>query len=819
MAARATRKAGEAATSAELALYRLVAEGGSDGRARKVSARFLEAMLAGRHGPLPGFVLLENLTVEGAAHLPLGEGWAERDLCLRDCRFDGRAHLDGRLRRLTITGCEAPALSLRRLTGEVVEIEGLTLAGHLQCEDLAVHDLRLRQAEIGGMVALDGGSVAGTLAFEQSRIGSGKASIQAEGLSVGRQLRLGGGGEGDLVLDGVAAFAGARIGALVTDGAVRCEAGLDLRRAALETLSIGSGAVIGPVQLDRARLGDMAAADGSTLVGPVSGEGCTVAGGVVLAGAHEVEPGPAVDLAGATVAGAFRLGDSFESSGAVRLAGCEVGGATVLQGRLRVPGGNGLDFSRVAMARLEIQFEQFAGGISMRQSSCTGLVLAGSYRCPADAPLHLGLACSGRVSIGGSKRGARISGALSLIGHACHELILRRLKIEAAEDGPWAGVAVAARHLAVETLTRIGHPQDGAAGVELHGLAALDYARLGDDVRLAGVRIVAPERCAIAPPRALSLRKAQIAGDLELGVAGDEDTGRLDLHGDAGLSGLSVGGDLAIERLFVRAGSGGGRLDLSSSTIAGALRVGTLDLKGVWSVDLSDSRVGRLDDDHGLAWAAGAGAEPAIMASTLVYERIETRGRDGTSDRLAWLARRAEDEGGFSPQPYRTLIAALGSVGDAGGVRRASLASLRQLRRLGSGPRLAKIGNSLLDLTSGYGYLPTRAALTVLIYFLIGWAGTETAVAVGVFQASPFMDGSVLAAVAQNSPDRCPWMQPPLYALDLMVPMTTLGNEAFCTIRPEAEPWHWATILYRLGGWVLLSIALLTFAGILKRDV
>lgn len=818
MARRPTRTVRSTAAAAERRVLAAIAAATGSRRRETVTARFLESVLAPGAVALPPLVLLENLTIEGPLRLDLGDDWRGRELCLRGCRLDDRLRVAGGLRRLTLADCEAPSISLRRATVDVLEIDRLASPGHLQLEELQARDLRVRRSNIGGMVALDGAAIGGALVLESSRIGSGKAALQADRVTVGRVLRLGG-GEAPLVLDGAVGLTGARVQRLATQGDTRCEAGLDLRRARIESVAIGPGARLGPVLLDRAELGDLEIAAGATLVGPVAGDGVVVAGALSFGGEHSVGQGVAIDLTGARVAGALRLHDSFDGRGLVRLAGCEIGGPTILRGRLTVAGGNGLDLSRVQLARLEIDFGAFEGGVSIRQSTCTGLLLAGAYRCPADLPLHLGLACSGRVSLGAPGRATRVDGALSLIGHSCHELTVRGLTVTAAEEGRWAGVAVAARHLRVETLARIGHAEDGPDGVWLNGLLALDYARLGDDVRFAGVMIVAPPACAIAPPRALSLRKAQIAGDVELGAAGPGDAWGLRIEGEADLSGMAIGGDLMMERLDLTAGASAGRLNLSSIAVGGALRVSALNLKGRWAVDLSDTRVGRLDDDHGLAWSAGDGAEPAMTVATLVYDRIETRGRDGLDDRLAWLARHARGGGGFSPQPYRTLIAALTAVGDVSGVRRAALASLRQQRRLGSGSRLARFGNALLDLTSGYGYLPTRAALTVLVYFLIGWAGTEAAVAQGAFQASPFLDGSVLTAVAQSAPGRCPWMQPPLYALDLMAPMTTLGNENFCSVRPEAEAWHWATILYRLGGWVLLSIALLTFAGILKRDV
>ncbi len=829
MTARRARGAGKAAgpqgkAGAADLLDRLRGVGGS-GDLLEIAADELQAVLAGPQGAdLPARVTVDGLSVSGPLRLRLSTpDWAERELEIRNCRFDGRVSLSGsRVARLSLMDCEAPALSLRGCAADVVVVERLNTPGHLTMQDIQAGRVRVSGARISGMVCLDGAAIVETVAITDSRIGSAKMAVRAEAAVLGRGIRLGDErAGGTLELDGAISLAGSRVHSVDLAGGVRCSGVLDLARARVETLTIRTGAHVGGIRLDRAELGDVELCAGAGIDGPVDGDGVVVAGRLRLGAEHR--PGGdllALDLSGARIGGGLDFGDGFDSDRPVRLAGCEVGGNVTFAGRLAGAEGNALDVTRLETARLELRFRELTGGVSIRQSRCTGLMVSGSYVCPPDFPLHLGLACAGRAALGAAGRKTAIIGTLSLIDLSCHELNVRRLRIDAAQTGRWAGVALAARRLEVGTLARIGHADDGGDGVTLRGLAAFDYARIGDDLRFSGVDITAPATCAIGAPRSLSLRKARIESDLELGGEAARAQGQLTLTGDVDLSGMTIGSDLQIRNLRL-SGAEPSRpvvLDITACQVGGALRALNLSLGYAAVIDLSESAVGRLDDGHGRSWET-ADQLPAMRIDTLRYDRIEDLQQPGALDsRLRWLERHG-GHGGFSPEPYRVLIAALAAAGDANGVKRASLASLRQARRRGSAPLLNRLGDAFLDLTSGYGYFPSRAALTVLIYFLIGWAGVEIANLQGAYEASPFMDGSVLAAVKAGSPGDCPWLQAPLHALDLMAPMTTLGNENFCTVRTDSQAWHWATILYRAGGWVILSIALLTFAGILKRDV
>jgi hypothetical protein len=148
------------------------------------------------------------------------------------------------------------------------------------------------------------------------------------------------------------------------------------------------------------------------------------------------------------------------------------------------------------------------------------------------------------------------------------------------------------------------------------------------------------------------------------------------------------------------------------------------------------------------------------------------------------------------------------------------MAALVHRRRKGRAHPLSRAMQALLEWTSGYGYSPARAGMTLVLLFLVGWAGTELAAAQGVFEVSRFMDASLVAESTAAAPaNTCPWLEPPLYAIDMIMPVVAFGHENLCSIRADATAWAWAATIYRLVGWVLVSIALLTFAGIMRKEV
>jgi hypothetical protein len=159
----------------------------------------------------------------------------------------------------------------------------------------------------------------------------------------------------------------------------------------------------------------------------------------------------------------------------------------------------------------------------------------------------------------------------------------------------------------------------------------------------------------------------------------------------------------------------------------------------------------------------------------LRYTALEPAGSART--RLRWLAR---DPTGYRPQPYEQLAAHYRQIGHDAEARTVLLAKQRRRRRQVSPP--GAVWSGLQDLTVGYGYRPGRAAL---------WLVALTALGTGVFGHHP--PGAGRGGVAFN---------PLTYTLDLLIPITNLGQESAFGIGGNAQ-WF-AYVLIALG-WLLFT--------------
>ena len=176
----------------------------------------------------------------------------------------------------------------------------------------------------------------------------------------------------------------------------------------------------------------------------------------------------------------------------------------------------------------------------------------------------------------------------------------------------------------------------------------------------------------------------------------------------------------------------------------------------------------------------------------------------------------------------------------------------------------------------GFGYLrrPINAVVTLIGAFLIGWLGVSTAESRDMFVvAADPVAGWVGPWSAAAAPDEAGHDPPivmgserptaadtfvrdiscsheiskPLYALDVLVPIVDLGEESRCEIRrfpapgrPVADPeprnllesafavldgplnhhrfWWWMKAIYAVAGWLIVSLAILTFAQVNRTE-
>ena len=114
----------------------------------------------------------------------------------------------------------------------------------------------------------------------------------------------------------------------------------------------------------------------------------------------------------------------------------------------------------------------------------------------------------------------------------------------------------------------------------------------------------------------------------------------------------------------------------------------------------------------------------------------------------------------------------------------------------------ARLWSLLLGGLVGHGYRNWFAVL-----WLLGWLAAGTVI----------LDAAHPGQFERTKPkgEALPVFQPAVYALDVLLPVVNLNQEAAWIPTGWVRWWVWAAIL---AGWVLTTAVVATLTGILKRD-
>lgn len=205
-----------------------------------------------------------------------------------------------------------------------------------------------------------------------------------------------------------------------------------------------------------------------------------------------------------------------------------------------------------------------------------------------------------------------------------------------------------------------------------------------------------------------------------------------------------------------------------------------------------------------------------------------------------------EPEHRFNPQPYRQLAGVLRSQGYESEARNIAIAE--QWAR----PHkiLVRALFWVYGAAFGFGLRPRRAILTLVGYIALGTAATLAAmtdprliVETPAISAAAYMDGKegmrrgfIRAEKSQNAVNELPcgymttspekFALPNLlytvadamvFATDMVLPFIPLHLETKCEVSPEHPVLRLVRAVYAVGGWVVTSLALLTFSGLVRR--
>lgn len=518
--------------------------------------------------------------------------------------------------------------------------------------------------------------------------------------------------------------------------------------------------------------------------------------------------------------------------------GLRAGGAfDITHGRLRSPDKSwyALDLSRATIDGPVYLSDLVAeGGVSLNTARINGQVEASQARFVAghddalsaenvvvahDMLLREGFLAHGNIWL----LGAHVGGNLTIVG--------------ASVDGG-QGRAISADRLVVDGTIQLGRNFRGV------GCARFLAARIGGNLEIA-------INCVIdcVEEEAINLENAAIGCDMLVRE-------NVQLGSTLRLMGASVVGDLELRDLTIETSR---RFAIVARALSVDSRLTVADNRLDGEVILVDAACGTLADE--MSGYAGA---RRLHLDGFHYGRVEVT--DGCwRERVRWLAWQfapmdAEETAkppkrlprptsldDYHPQPYLQLAKALSTQGHDSDARRI-LSLRRDIERAVAARNHVKPFLWLFAVLFDYGLSAGRALATLAVWLIAG----AILVAVANARGAMVVDVQSVAAVGQAAkvaaapaPVPCgDQINPPIYAVDLFIPLIDLRQEAKCevgaapgsrlwpglevavpktpwvwrNVLAEVELWRWAKALYGLCGWMLTSLAILTFSGVLRRQ-
>ncbi|SBT88273.1 hypothetical protein GA0115233_1001223 [Streptomyces sp. DI166] len=377
--------------------------------------------------------------------------------------------------------------------------------------------------------------------------------------------------------------------------------------------------------------------------------------------------------------------------------------------------------------------------------------------------------------------------------------------------------SISGAQLSYLNLSRSELPGLSAARIRVDGSLRLTDCRFGGPVHLGGAQISGAlflERARLSAADsghpALRLNQITVEDDLcapglrvegEIRLDGARVAGSIDLE-DAELSNpgadvldsesLEVGANVQARRLRAE-----GRIDLRGVRIPGRLDLlrATLSNPGNTALRASSAVIGELWLREGprmtgrlnlrRAQIEQLDLEPEMLPDEvrlldLTYTFLTPH--EPVERRLPMLER---DSSGYDPHGYEQLTAAYRHIGDDHAARRVQLAKQRRHRTTLSW--YGRLWGHVQDATVGYGFRPLRA---------FGWLLSLLAVGSIAFALNP---------PPALKPDEAPDFNPVFFALDLLIPVITFGQET--AYAPEGWA-QWLAYVLVLAGWVLATTVL-----------
>lgn len=701
-------------------------------------------------------------------------------------------------------------------------------------------------------VELPGGDIARAIGRHLDAVGGARAAIVLKGVQVRGELRLSTLGIGH-------------------DGCIDCS----LERCSLESPLVLEGASLRQLNIEDCSISEVRAASlhttnsvrlNTVVDSRLDFRGCRIGGSFLIEGLSQFRAGPAasdssgagVDLSGARIDGDFgmvrrdrnhaRNSRNADCAGGISLQNATIGGdVSFLATHIRLnSGGNyAIDATGAQIGHTLRVRDSLLGG-SLRMEYCkvgTEVDLSRShvFSPVPSQPWKPQLALDASV--------ARVEG----------DFVIQECRFEGAIILRGAQVGTSLRCLNFHVAVRVTLEHD-KSGERDYAFEARDL-EVGGCVTLTFSKSVKEERDAWQKEHRYKLPAEKARDKLPEGVrlpyvSGGVCFDRASIAGDLILSGLCLNHESSES---VDRGSDKSEpapvvvMSARGVTIGGRLEtVQLLNLLPA-TLDLTLARARVLGGNYANGWGFD---DMMLRLDGFQYDAVDARPQAGETtakEEIDWLARQAPRMRGEVPvnlHPYQQLARTLKSDGNMARAREVLIAGFNRelefrpapsevLRR--TGWLLGRRISWLFGFLFGYGYNPTRTFIALLGWWLFG---------VGLVYLGKSNDSFVVEAVALEaestlgSRDPAGWaplpnvflpqyrlkpsdaeqpvicrnkIDPLVYGFDVMVPLIDLRQESLCSVQPAVAAWVKA--LYAVLGWIITSVGILTFAGVLNRDL
>src|SRR5919198_1426910 len=471
--------------------------------------------------------------------------------------------------------------------------------------------------------------------------------------------------------------------------------------------------------------------------------------------------------------------EGFRANGLIDLQGAHVKGSVHLgDATLTGPGSSGLVLHAASMTvdqdmNCNGRFRA-EGTVNLRDAHVRGSLNFGDATLTADDPSRPALSavsltvdqdmsCNGKFRTEGAVllNGAKVGMELSFAG--------------ATLTRPDASGTV----LSAPSLT-VGQAMFCSDGFQAEGTVNLQGAHVDGSLIFDGASL----KAATTPGTALSAPSLAVGQDMFC-------ANQFQAEGTVNLQGAHIKGSLTFDGATLQAGGEESTaLNARSLTVDQDLRCGS-GFKASGVIVLCDAHSSHFYDDKD-SWPS------SVQLEGFTYETLRAEPEVKPRERIRWLRR---DGTGYRPHSYEQLGAAYRRPGYDDHSRRVAIA--KQWHRRKAVNPLGKLWNWLLYLIVGYGYRTWLAGIWLLVLIVVGE------------RAFAHASADRLLVAAKDNPAQQPALHAAVYALDLLLPIVSLGQDSAWIPFGWARWWVWGFVL---AGWILTTAVVAGPSGLLKRD-